>query len=86
MEMPAVAGDLFGADAAMASAYAHLLTTRGVEWGLIGPREVERIWERHVLNSVAVSALVPQGACVVDVGSGRAFRAFPWPSLVRTFR
>ena len=77
MEMPAVAGDLFGADAAMASAYAHLRTTRGVEWGLIGPREVERIWERHVLNSVAVSALVPQGACVVDVGSGAGLPGIP---------
>ena len=43
MQTPAVAGDLFGADVDTASAYAHLLASRGVEWGLIGPREVDRI-------------------------------------------
>ena len=41
MQTPAVAGDLFGADVDTASAYAYLLASRGVEWGLIGPREVD---------------------------------------------
>ena len=77
MQTPAVAGDLFGADVDTASAYAHLLASRGVEWGLIGPREVDRIWERHVLNSVAVSALVPEDATVVDVGSGAGLPGIP---------
>ena len=77
MQTPAVAGDLFGADVDTASAYAHLLASRGVEWGLIGPREVDRIWEWHVLNSVAVSALVPEDATVVDVGSGAGLPGIP---------
>jgi 16S rRNA (guanine527-N7)-methyltransferase len=77
MQTPAVAGDLFGADVDTASAYAYLLASRGVEWGLIGPREVDRIWERHVLNSVAVSALVPEDATVVDVGSGAGLPGIP---------
>lgn len=47
----------------------HLATT-GVEWGLIGPREVPRLWTRHVLNCAVLGELVPQGASVIDVGSG----------------
>jgi 16S rRNA (guanine527-N7)-methyltransferase len=78
VQTPAVAGDLFGDGRVdTASAYAHLLASRGVEWGLIGPREVDRIWERHVLNSVAVSALVPEDATVVDVGSGAGLPGIP---------
>ena len=38
--------------------------------GLIGPREAPRIWERHLLNCAAVAELIPEGATVVDVGSG----------------
>jgi 16S rRNA (guanine527-N7)-methyltransferase len=48
---------------------AHLATT-GVEWGLLGPREVPRLWERHVLNCAVLSDLLPDGAKVVDIGSG----------------
>lgn len=50
------AGQVFGDQVGVAEEYAQLLATRGVEWGLIGPREVDRIWERHVLNSVAVGS------------------------------
>jgi 16S rRNA (guanine527-N7)-methyltransferase len=41
-----------------------------VEHGLIGPREAERIWSRHLLNCAAVAELIPPAARVVDVGSG----------------
>lgn len=44
--------------------------TDGVIRGLIGPREATRVWERHLLNCAAVGELIPQGARVVDVGSG----------------
>ncbi len=54
-----------------------ILATRGVEWGLIGPREVPRLWERHILNSVAVAPLVGAGARVVDVGSGAGLPGIP---------
>jgi 16S rRNA (guanine527-N7)-methyltransferase len=47
-----------------------ILTTVGVERGLIGPGEVPRIWGRHVLNCAVVEEAVPQGAEVVDIGSG----------------
>lgn len=50
--------------------YVALLATAGVERGLIGPREALRLWDRHVLNCLAVADAVPRGASVVDLGSG----------------
>ena len=50
--------------------YAHWLATAGVERGLIGPRETERIWDRHIANCAAIAELIPQGARVIDIGSG----------------
>ena len=53
------------------------LASDGVTRGLIGPREVPRLWERHVLNSAAVAEAVPAGARVVDVGSGAGLPGIP---------
>jgi 16S rRNA (guanine527-N7)-methyltransferase len=52
------------------TAYAHFLATAGIERGLIGPREGERIWERHIFNSLPVTQLIPEGASLFDIGSG----------------
>ena len=52
------------------SRYAELLVGPGIERGLIGPREGERIWERHILNCLPITSLIPQGASLIDVGSG----------------
>src|SRR4051794_17187237 len=54
----------------LAERYVELLATAGVERGLIGPREAPRLWERHVLNCLAVESAVPVGATVADLGSG----------------
>ena len=51
-------------------AYAEFLTTAGIERGLIGPREGERIWERHIFNCLTITQLLPQGASLFDIGSG----------------
>ena len=75
--VPAAAAALFGDAVGVAEQYTNLLATRGVEWGLIGPREADRLWERHVLNSVAVAGHVPQGALLVDVGSGAGLPGIP---------
>jgi 16S rRNA (guanine527-N7)-methyltransferase len=64
------AAKLFGDRLPMAEAYAELLATNGIVRGLIGPREASRIWDRHLLNCAVVGELIPQGASVVDVGSG----------------
>ena len=52
------------------SRYAELLATRGIERGLIGPREADRIWDRHIANCIPVSTLIPEGVTVADIGSG----------------
>jgi 16S rRNA (guanine527-N7)-methyltransferase len=51
-------------------AYAEFLKGAGIERGLIGPREGERIWDRHIFNSLFVTELLPQGASLFDIGSG----------------
>jgi len=51
-------------------AYAEFLKTQGIERGLIGPREAERIWERHIFNCLPVTTLLSKGATVFDIGSG----------------
>jgi 16S rRNA (guanine527-N7)-methyltransferase len=54
----------------LAIRYASLLSTAGVERGLLGPREASRVWDRHLLNCAVVGELLPPAARVVDVGSG----------------
>jgi 16S rRNA (guanine527-N7)-methyltransferase len=54
----------------MARRYAELLATDGVTRGLIGPRETERLWERHLLNCAVVAELLPERGSLVDIGSG----------------
>ncbi|MFC7327949.1 16S rRNA (guanine(527)-N(7))-methyltransferase RsmG [Marinactinospora rubrisoli] len=61
---------MFGAALPLAERYTELLADAGVQRGLIGPREVPRLWERHVMNCAVVTELVPEGADVIDIGSG----------------
>ncbi|MFD0205119.1 MULTISPECIES: 16S rRNA (guanine(527)-N(7))-methyltransferase RsmG [Saccharothrix] len=68
---------VFGDHYDKAVAFTALLTEHGVERGLIGPREVDRLWERHILNSAVVAELLPEGSRVVDVGSGAGLPGIP---------
>ncbi len=74
---PTVVAEMFGESVERLNRFVALLAEQGVERGLIGPREIERIWDRHVLNSAVVGELVPEGAHVVDVGSGGGFPGVP---------
>jgi len=74
---PYAATPIFGDRIRVAMRYAELLATAGVEWGLLGPREVERIWERHLLNCAAVAELVDSGERIVDIGSGAGLPGLP---------
>src|SRR5690606_3950279 len=67
---PESAVALFGDSLPVANRFADLLAGAGVERGLIGPREVPRLWERHILNCAVVEEIIPTGAKVVDIGSG----------------
>lgn len=62
--------------------YEHRLATVGLERGLIGPREVDRLWDRHIVNSAVLEACIPQDADVIDVGSGAGLPGIPL-ALVR---
>jgi len=54
----------------LAEQFAELLTREAPVRGLIGPREVPRLWERHLLNCAVITELMPLGSTVCDVGSG----------------
>lgn len=54
----------------LAIRYTDLLATEGVVRGLIGPREIDRLWTRHVLNSAVLGEAIPEGASVCDIGTG----------------
>ncbi|MCV7429612.1 16S rRNA (guanine(527)-N(7))-methyltransferase RsmG [Mycobacterium montefiorense] len=74
---PTAAAQIFGARLAVAEQYAETLATAGVERGLLGPREVDRIWERHLLNSAAVAEVLEHGERIVDIGSGAGLPGIP---------
>ncbi|PYI68101.1 16S rRNA (guanine(527)-N(7))-methyltransferase RsmG [Arthrobacter livingstonensis] len=61
---------IFGGRLDLATRYVEHLATSGIERGLIGPREVPRLWSRHVFNCAVVAELIDNGARVADVGSG----------------
>ncbi len=68
---PGSAGaELFGEQLPLAQKYAQLLTGAGVERGVVGPAEAERIWDRHLLNCAVVARLIPSRGTLVDLGSG----------------
>ena len=51
-------------------AYGEVLATDGVVRGLIGPREVPRLWDRHLLNCAALAETMQAGETVADIGTG----------------
>lgn len=75
--MTVIAQEVFGARYELAERYEQILATKGIEWGLMGPRETDRLWDRHILNAVALSDLIPKGAIVGDVGSGAGLPGIP---------
>ncbi|MEB4209220.1 16S rRNA (guanine(527)-N(7))-methyltransferase RsmG [Mycobacterium sp. 94-17] len=68
---------IFGDRREAAERYAQILATAGVERGLLGPREVDRIWNRHILNSAALAELLDRGERIVDIGSGAGLPGIP---------
>ena len=74
---PDAAAEIFGPRLDIAQRYAEALGTSGVERGLLGPREVDRVWDRHLMNSVAVAELLEHGQRVIDIGSGAGLPGIP---------
>lgn len=74
---PPAAKKVFGERLPLAESYAQWLATAGIERGLIGPREVDRLWDRHILNSAVLGEVVAEGARIVDIGSGAGLPGIP---------
>jgi 16S rRNA (guanine527-N7)-methyltransferase len=76
-DVPPAAALMFGDRVPQATRFAELLAGDGVARGLIGPREVDRLWDRHLLNCAAIAELIGYGASVVDAGSGAGLPGVP---------
>ena len=74
---PEAALAIFGKRIDLARRYAFLLVRDSDLLGLLGPREMPKIWTRHILNSAVVAELVPNGSSVADVGSGAGLPGIP---------
>ena len=74
---PEAAEAIFGPQIKLARAYVHKLAQESDQLGLLGPRELDKIWSRHVLNSAVVAELVQPGELVADVGSGAGLPGIP---------
>jgi 16S rRNA (guanine527-N7)-methyltransferase len=61
---------LFGQNQEKIQSFATLLKTQGIERGLIGPKEADRIWERHIANCIPITTLIKEGVRLADIGSG----------------
>ncbi|RWZ82976.1 16S rRNA (guanine(527)-N(7))-methyltransferase RsmG [Glutamicibacter sp. HZAU] len=69
-EETVAAEKIFGDRLDLAKRYVEHLATSGIERGLLGPREVPRLWSRHVLNCAVIEEVMDKDAEVADVGSG----------------
>jgi 16S rRNA (guanine527-N7)-methyltransferase len=74
---PDTAEGIFGFHIGLARQYAQKLANDSDELGLLGPRELDKIWSRHILNSAVVAELVKPGELVADVGSGAGLPGIP---------
>lgn len=78
---PKEAQEVYGEHIGQARQYFDLLVRDGDLLGLIGPREMPKLWSRHILNSAVVADLVEDGQVVADVGSGAGFPGIPMAIL-----
>ena len=74
---PAAAESIFGDQIGKARLYFEALVRDGDLLGLLGPREMPKLWTRHILNSAVVAELVSAGQTVADVGSGAGLPGIP---------
>ncbi len=70
MNPPAEAEAVFGDQLGLAERFAQWLIGPGLTRGLLGPREADQIWERHLLNGVSIADLIEPTSGVLDIGSG----------------
>jgi 16S rRNA (guanine527-N7)-methyltransferase len=71
------AREVYGERYPVISRYVDILTSTAVDWGLLGPREADRVWDRHILNCAALGSLIAADSSVADVGSGAGLPGIP---------
>jgi len=71
------AREVYGDQFPAINRYVDILASTAVEWGLLGPRESDRMWDRHILNCAALSSLIATDSRVADVGSGAGLPGIP---------
>jgi 16S rRNA (guanine527-N7)-methyltransferase len=74
---PESAKAIFGPQIEKARAFAQKLANDSDDLGLLGPRELDKLWSRHILNSAVVAETVRAGDLVADVGSGAGLPGIP---------
>ena len=74
---PESAKGIFGPQIDKARAFAQKLANDSDDLGLLGPRELDKLWSRHILNSAVVSETIKAGDLVADVGSGAGLPGIP---------
>lgn len=72
-----LAREIYGAQFSSLNKYVDILRSTGVEWGLLGPHEADRLWDRHILNCAALNELIAADRTVADVGSGAGLPGIP---------
>lgn len=76
-QAPEVALTVFGDRLPLAQAYHDSLATTAAERGFIGPKEIDRLWQRHILNCAVIAEAFPEGLNVADIGSGAGLPGIP---------
>ncbi|MFT4125102.1 MAG: 16S rRNA (guanine(527)-N(7))-methyltransferase RsmG [Gordonia sp. (in: high G+C Gram-positive bacteria)] len=74
---PPSAGVVFGDRITLARRYRDALATAGIDRGLIGPREVPRLWDRHIVNCAVIGEAIDADQSVIDIGSGAGLPGIP---------
>lgn len=75
--MPDVAAEIFGDRLPLAQAYHDSLATTAAERGFIGPKEVPRLWDRHIFNCAVIGEAFKEGQRIADIGSGAGLPGIP---------
>lgn len=74
---PPAATSIFGDRLPLAQEYCRILATDGIDHGLMGPREVPRLWDRHILNCAVIQEVIDDGQTIIDIGSGAGLPGIP---------